>query len=72
MGLTIETCIGSEKKGTMERDVPLSSFRERSEQFFCTYLKYDHSHSHADRVKISRVRNQFYFLSLSLFVCCLF
>ena len=64
-GVTIETCIRSEKKEQW-RDVPLSYFRERSDQFFCIYLKSDHRHSHADRVKISRVRNQFYFLSLCL------
>ena len=54
----METCIGSEKKERWRENVVLErecSFRERSEHFFCTYLKYDHRHSHADRERENAV-----------------
>ena len=53
------------KKRTLQRDVQAVLEREVI-SFSAQYLKSDHHHSHADEVKISRVRNQFYSLSLCL------
>ena len=52
------------RKRTEERE---SSFGERSEQFFCTYLKSDR-HSHADRVRDFQSLESVFSLSLFLFL----
>ena len=59
------------KKRTVERDVPLSCFRERSYQFFCTTFEVRSSSLSRGQSKDFQSKESVLF-SLSLFVCCLF